>query len=367
MWSSPDRRPRSADRGSVLLACVGLALVVTGPPTAATARSVIRDFTVDIARPGEAVELSLDSTQVELRSIWTRVLRGQTIDQLLIRNGINPDGESFAAILRLNPGLARLEVSEDTLVTLPVLVGSQVLARSLAHGGRAYLTIDVGLKLRLAADAVAMNRLVLAMPDWPAERFGEGTPRDTLSETVGRIRDFAVRVGIVLQAKSRPVDAELLTQLHDELGYVVAVLDSAAAGAPLRPTHTRTIAAIAEDVEARAGYWHEVLGAEDALRRRPVPHVCVTALRREPESGTTPASLRVYYISWMLYGQRPPHEFPLSASRGAGTSTPLSRFNYRIWAGAPGNPLPPLSDVVPLELSTYPHDTLTVKLEVRPK
>jgi len=282
-------------------------------------------------RPTDGSRLALDSHSVSVRSRRVTVPAGTTLGQLLRAQGVQPDAEALSAVYQLNPTLTGPALTAGAEVTIIRVNGPDTLRWALANGYLAYVTADVTLKRRVAARAQALAGFARALADLSAEQLGGEEMKNTVVAAVNRIRDFANAVGLALEARTRPIDTEVLMQIDAELGAVDSTLSTLIAGkSPLSANDRELLVTASEDARVRSVYWTESMGPEPEAQRYPRVQIVVRAL----EAGHEVPGLRVYFTPRAMFGRSEPEAFPHLTSPSARA---LPFANYVIWVEDPAD------------------------------
>jgi hypothetical protein len=348
-------------RSSLRLFVAALSVAGVRPATAQQS-AALRVF-VQVARDGAKPVLTLPSVTIHAQPV--QVAEGSPLDVQLRTLGIYPDGEAYALVYQLNPGLRGPRAARAGSLMFPTFLGPDTLTKLLATGYLAYVTQDVELKRRLARRIQTLPQIEALLAKRPEERFGGAEEKAQVRRAIGEIRRIAVAVGLALQARSRPVSGPLLSQLDDELAMTTQVLGFAATDShvtetgksPLSPTDREAILAVADQFALRAPYWEERHGPELALE--PFPDVNVEVYACDPHRPATPPDtapchsygpahgLRVHYRdkAGYLEGEQP-YSFEAVTSPAV---QPVSIGNYYFWASTPGSAAP-VTDVLEVKV-----------------
>lgn len=327
------------------LVATGVILVAIAPVKLGAQQPLFPDVKVQFARPGGAPLALADSMRISVGEQRVEVATRTSLEALLRAHGIYPDGESFAAVYRLNPGLRVPTVEAGNTVSLPRVVAPGSVENAMREGYLAYLTLDPTLKEALAARIRAMPRLTQAVARLPADRLGGADARDEIEGALRRLNDFALAVGLAMQERTRSADSDVLGQIDAEFAVVESALGDVVHGGTLGAEGRAKIIAAAEQVDARMGYWTESHGPALALAPYPKVWLEISVLR----DSAAVAGLRVYYASPATPMES--HPFPTLTTATSPVRAELDVANWIVWAGKPGDSTP-LTDKLEVKLRT---------------
>jgi len=347
---------------------VGLGVALAAGVLASTAQAQIAlqappidDVEIDIVNPRTGVAARIDRLSLRLTTRTVLLESDVRIDSLLASANIFPDGEAFIAIYRLNPLLEGATARAGTRLFLPVVTGPDNLSQLFTNGYSTYLTFDLKTKRGIVTRA----RELKALGDSAAMLPIVGAAGDSLRAQIVIIRRFADAVTLSLQARTRPIDTDLISSISAELDRAAEVLSRSVSEKKLTSDDTELIAVLAEQAQARlqTDYWSEApapppggggrggggrggAGSRGRSTRYPAAPITIRVLTKDGP-GTDVNGLRVFFVAAGLYPTGTPDSFE---STNSPTSQDLLVQNYRIWAAQPANPSEALTEVLRLKV-----------------
>src|SRR5690242_18458915 len=113
------------------------------------------DVKLSLIRPIDFSTQELRDTAAKIVTSQVTVKPGDTVKKLLQTNGIYANGDAFALIFALNPGVTKLD-SAGGLLTLPKAAGGAVLRQALNSGQLVVISANEKVKtdLRIAVNGL---------------------------------------------------------------------------------------------------------------------------------------------------------------------------------------------------------------------
>jgi hypothetical protein len=306
--------------GMSLLSLSGLA---TAPPASGPGAERLQDVDLKIAgKAGERIQT-------------VRVTADASIDQLLRRGGVVPDGAALTITYLLNPGIQSLgSLPAGSQLFLPVYPGS--LSPSGSDLPPQHLLVESRTKAELREVQQSLETLIPRVSSFPAERFAAPEEQARMMALLGSIREYLADLNQTARANQLPLHPSLLRESLAEARGIESELQSALrAPGPWPASLQEKIAEVTDDFAIRALSFDEVRQGEEVPKRWRGALVVVHIFRQ----GRHPVdSLRVYYAPRALV-DRPQFTFPFGQV-AAEVSQWLGEGNYLIWAGRAGDPSP---------------------------
>jgi hypothetical protein len=264
-----------------------------------------------------------------------RVTADASIDHLLRRSGVVPDGDALTITYLLNPGIQSLSsLPAGSQLFLPAYPGS--LSPSGSDLPPQHLLVETRTKAELREVQQSLETLIPRVSNLPAKRFTAPEEQAKAMARLGSVRDYLADLNQTARANQLPLQPSLLRESLAEARSIESELQSALrAPGPWPASLQGKITEVTDDFAIRALSFDEVRHGEEVPKRWRGALVVVHVFR----PGHHPIdSLRVYYAPRALV-DRPQFTSPFGQV-AAEVSQWLGEGNYLMWAGRAGDPAP---------------------------
>jgi hypothetical protein len=340
---------------------LSIACVMGNHPVTQAQELWTSDVSMVLLRESDGASIPLEKEGLELTTQIVVVKPNDRLENLLRTNGIYADAEAFGAVYALNPSLDPTALHPGLELFLPYVRGEKHLQEALNDRYLVALTLDVGLKRRLLAQAEDLRGLADDFAALEPHRFRHRDVHAELLMVVRRSLDFMGALSIIIRERSRPFSSEMLWQTSSEAQLLASILsDILTTGRVVTRHDEETIGLIAENMQLRSTNLKGIRGPGEPPQRFPQVSVSVKTLKTQDRGEVH--GLRVYYAPRALYGRDGSQQPFLTVSSPTTKWLPIA--NYRLWVGKPGDPKP-LSEVLDIEVRKPPKgDSMLVELVV---
>jgi len=300
------------------------------PPTVTIRETKLGSLhvTMNLVKRADRTQKELPAGSIQLVSESVKIKKDDTIEVLLVTNGIYPDTEAFAVVYDLNPDLKNLNLLEQNMdLKLPKVKGGAALRAAFQQGYLVALTVDQKLKEKFGENAKKLAGLTSRISAFGTERFASPISKGDVEGPLKNISAFLekIRVGL-LRRNVRPIPSEVLNQLNAETELLNSTLDQiVSSGRKLSASEQDVIKTIEEDIEIKQKAFDEV-AAGGVPERYPEVKVIV----RPTKQGKEVPDLRVWCVGKGLRKDiNNAHSFP---RKSPAADRMLNEGKYFFWA-----------------------------------
>lgn len=304
------------------------------------------DASIVLIRPIDGSSITLKEEEMGLATEKVVVKDGDSVENLLISNGIYADAESIGVVYDLNPNLDAKSIRSTSELILPKVTGGKELLHAFDDGYMAFLTPDKEMKKHFFNNSKSLEGLTENISVLGLHLFENAEYKEKFTKSVAYTIESLDTIGTVIKTRGRHFSSEVLRQINSETKLLSTILDRAILeDRKLSETDWERIKLIEEDMQIKMRAFDEKMGPGELPPRWREAIVVVRTLN--VYTGNEVHNLRVYYVPVALYGIGEEDTFDQVTSPTEERMLPEA--NYRIWAGNPGDTAP-LSDIKKLKV-----------------
>jgi hypothetical protein len=314
------------------------------------AQVAIKDLNISMMlvnqKDGSTIKVLDNEIELAIKTIIYE--ENNTIDNILISNGIIPDGESLGILYLINPGIDEDSIKTNTTLQVPIIKKKEDTTTIYNEAYLVALTLDKEIKKDLIKEFSNLRNFMEQIATIQADQFGSSTDKEKFIQNVSFVAEKIEAFKVALMERTRPFSSEMIKQIYNEVKQINIIFNKLINDKKkLTNTEFEVIELINENMEIRMRALNEKKGPSGLPSR--CPEISVVVKTIDPKQDKKEIyNLRIYYVSRALWENR--KDFEESFDKlSSPTDRMLPEANYYIWAGK-ANDSTPVSDIKPLKV-----------------
>lgn len=311
---------------------------------------------------GSIMKVKDNEIELEVKSIIFE--ENNTLDNILISNGIIPDGESLGILYLINPKININSIKANTSLKVPVIKAKKKAPTISKEAYLVTLTLDKEIKRDLISESVSLRNNIEQINSIQVDQFRSSIDKEKFIQNVSFIAEKIDAFRVAIKERTRPLSSEMIKQIYNEVKQINIIFNRLVNDKKkLEDAEFETIELINENMEIRMQFLYEKKGPSGLPLRCPEVSVVVKTINLK-KGNKEIYNLRIYYVSRALWENR--KDFEESFDKlSSPTNRSLPEANYYIWAGKPDDSTP-ISDIKLLKVrKTEEEEIIEVDLAIK--
>jgi len=273
----------------------------------------------------------INATDINIELTTKRIVfkETDTIDKILISNGIYPNGESLGILYRINADIDEKVIKTNTLLTIPAIVKPR-------ENCLVVLTLDKGIKQDFLKTLKLLDKHVEQISNVQIGQFGSITEKEQFTQSIKSITKSMDFFGEAINRQTRPLSSEMLRQMNDEAKLMNLVLNNTVNNKQgFGASDMEAVDLVLKNMNIRMQSLNEKKGPGGLHSRW--PEVRVTVKTIDTNRGMEVHNLQIYYVPKALWPYRKDCEKSFDKVTSP-SDRDLPEADYYIWAGKKSDP-----------------------------
>ncbi len=271
---------------------------------------------------------------VELAAQKVSLKEADSLEKLLVSQGIFADGESIGVVYRLNPALDAKAIKAGAEIMVPFVRDKKQFAGEFDKGGLVALTLDKEEKQEFIKVLKELEAVTASVAKLPPQQFYSVAERDTFIKSIKTTKSIVDKMEsfkVVIKERTRPVSSETLQQITSEAKQLNSILhDVIKNNGKVNKNDIETAVLISKDMDIKMKNLAETKGFGGLPSRW--PDVLVTVKTIDVQKNKEIDNLRVYYVPQALWNYRASEAKSFDRLTSPADRV-LPEADYYIWAG----------------------------------
>ena len=285
---------------------------------------------------------------IELGGQKVTLKDGDSLEKILMSNGIFADGESIGIVYQLNPDLDAKAIKDGAEIIVPFVKGNKKWKMGLDKGGALALTLDYEKKQEFIKVFKEFESSTTSLTKLQLTKFSSTTEKDVFIKTTKSIFDKMESFNVVIEKRTQPLSSEMLQQMTSEAGHLNVLLnDIIKLDRKVGENDIEMVMLISKDMDIKT---RSLVKRNKGLEPFPSrwPEVLVTVKTIDIKTIQAVNNLRVYYVPQALWNYRSSDTKSFDRLTSPADKV-LPEADYYVWAGNPDN-IAPLTERKTLEV-----------------